>query len=81
MLSPPRDDRGGVTVEAAFAVAALVVVAVLGVGGADADQLTQLVGGGAGCVGLPPPLSTLGAHAGMWRDTILIERRSPRNGA
>ena len=26
-------------------------------------------------------LSTLGAHAGMWRDTILIERRSPRNGA
>ena len=33
MLSPPRDDRGGVTVEAAFAVAALVVVTVLGVGG------------------------------------------------
>lgn len=33
MLSPPGDDRGGVTVEAAFAIAALVVVAVLGVGG------------------------------------------------
>jgi hypothetical protein len=33
VLSPPTDDRGGVTVEAAFAVAALVVVAVLGVGG------------------------------------------------
>lgn len=33
MLSPPIDDRGGVTVEAAFAVAALVVVVVLGVGG------------------------------------------------
>lgn len=33
MLSPPGDDRGGVTVEAAFAVAALVAVVVLGVGG------------------------------------------------
>ncbi|WP_285028777.1 TadE family type IV pilus minor pilin [Mycolicibacterium sp. lyk4-40-TYG-92] len=36
MLSPPTDDRGGVTVEAAFAVAALVAVAVLGVGGLGA---------------------------------------------
>lgn len=25
--------------------------------------------------------SLLGAHAGQWRDTILIERRSARNGA
>lgn len=24
--------------------------------------------------------STLGAHAGQWRDTVLIERRSPVNG-
>ena len=36
MLSPPTDDRGGVTVEAAFAVAALVAVAVLSVGGLGA---------------------------------------------
>ena len=25
--------------------------------------------------------STLGEHAGLWRDTVLVERRSTRNGA
>ena len=25
--------------------------------------------------------SALGEHAGMWRDTLLVERRSARNGA
>ncbi|MUL79722.1 TadE family type IV pilus minor pilin [Mycolicibacterium sp. CBMA 226] len=39
MLSPPRDDRGGVTVEAAFAIAALITVAVLGVGGLAAVSM------------------------------------------
>ena len=39
MLSPRRDDRGGVTVEAAFAVAALVAVAVLGIGGLAAVSM------------------------------------------
>ncbi|MEN4447335.1 TadE family type IV pilus minor pilin [Mycobacterium sp. SMC-18] len=36
MPSPPSDDRGGVTVEAAFSVAALIAVAVLGIGGLGA---------------------------------------------
>ncbi len=39
MPSPPTDDRGGVTVEAAFAVAALIAVAVLGVGGLAAVSM------------------------------------------
>ena len=39
MPSPPSDDSGGVTVEAAFAVAALIVVAVLGVGGLAAVSM------------------------------------------
>ena len=38
MPSPPTDDSGGVTVEAAFAVAALIAVAVLGIGGLDAAR-------------------------------------------
>ncbi|OKH80218.1 pilus assembly protein TadE [Mycobacterium sp. ST-F2] len=39
MPSPPSDDSGGVTVEAAFAVAALIAVAVLGVGGLAAVSM------------------------------------------
>ncbi|MHA7666437.1 TadE family type IV pilus minor pilin [Mycolicibacterium sp. HS_4_1] len=39
MPSPPTDDRGGVTAEAAFAVAALIAVAVLGVGGLAAVSM------------------------------------------
>lgn len=39
MPSPPTDDSGGVTVEAAFAVAALIAVAVLGIGGLAAVSI------------------------------------------
>ncbi|BBX84947.1 TadE family type IV pilus minor pilin [Mycolicibacterium aubagnense] len=39
MPSPPGDDRGGVTVEAAFAVAALIAVTILGIGGLAAVSI------------------------------------------